>query len=100
MSEPGSAFYFDLAAPEAYLVAERILQVMPVATPWVPVLDAGLPGGGAFEGFRCAAERDIAMQAVERTAAERGLQPVRWPEPLPFDSVLQVVGKLTAVVVP
>ena len=86
MSEPGPAFFFDLAAPEAYLVAERILQVMPVATPWVPVLDAGLPGGRTFEGFRCAEERDIAMQAVERAAAERGLQPVRWPEPLPFDS--------------
>jgi 2-hydroxychromene-2-carboxylate isomerase len=82
----GPAFYFDLAAPEAYLVAERIMQVMPVATPWVPVLDRDLPGGGAFEGFRCAQERDIAMEAVERAAAARGLQPLRWPDPLPFDS--------------
>jgi 2-hydroxychromene-2-carboxylate isomerase len=86
VSDAGPAFYFDLASPEAYLAAERILQVMPVATPWVPVLEAGLPGGGAFEGFRCAEERDIAMARVERTAAARGLQPVRWPDPLPFDS--------------
>jgi 2-hydroxychromene-2-carboxylate isomerase len=87
VSDAGSAFYFDLASPEAYLAAERILQLMPVATPWVPVLERDLPGGGAFEGFRCAEERDIALQAVERRAAERGLQAVRWPDPLPFDSV-------------
>jgi 2-hydroxychromene-2-carboxylate isomerase len=86
VSDAGSAFYFDLASPEAYLAAERILQLMPVAIPWVPVLERDLPGGGAFEGFRCAEERDIALQAVERRAAERGLQPVRWPDPLPFDS--------------
>ena len=85
MTDAGPAFYFDLAAPEAYLVAERILQAMPVATTWVPVLDRDLPGGGMFEGFRCAQERDIAMETVERAAA-RGLQPLRWPNPLPFDS--------------
>ena len=86
MSDAAAAFYFDLAAPEAYLVAERILQVMPVATAWVPVLDRDLPGGGAFEGFRCAHEHDIAIEAVERAAAAHGLQPLRWPDPLPFDS--------------
>jgi 2-hydroxychromene-2-carboxylate isomerase len=86
VSRTAPAFYFDLASPEAYLVAERVLQVMPVATPWVPVLERDLPGGGAFEGFRCAEERDIAMQGIERVASARGLQPVRWPEPLPFDS--------------
>jgi 2-hydroxychromene-2-carboxylate isomerase len=86
VTDAGPAFYFDLAAPEAYLVAERILQAMPVATPWVPVLDRDLPGGSTFEGFRCADERDIAMEALERAAAAHGLQPIRWPDPLPFDS--------------
>ena len=62
-----------------------------------PATDAGGhpvgPGPGArpagrrrVRGFRCAEERDIALQLVERRAAERGLQPVRWPDPLPFDS--------------
>jgi 2-hydroxychromene-2-carboxylate isomerase len=86
VTDAGPAFYFDLAAPEAYLVAERILQAMPVATLWVPVLDRDLPGGSTFEGFRCADERDIAMEALERAAAAHGLQPIRWPDPLPFDS--------------
>jgi 2-hydroxychromene-2-carboxylate isomerase len=86
VTDAGPAFYFDLAAPEAYLVAERILQAMPVATPWVPVLDRDLPGGSTFEGFRCADERDIAMEALERAAGAHGLQPIRWPDPLPFDS--------------
>jgi 2-hydroxychromene-2-carboxylate isomerase len=86
VTDAGPAFYFDLAAPEAYLAAERILQAMPVATPWVPVLDRDLPGGSTFEGFRCADERDIAMEALERAAAAHGLQPIRWPDPLPFDS--------------
>ena len=34
---------------------------MPVAVEWVPVHAAGLPGGGPFEAFRCAEERDIAL---------------------------------------
>ena len=80
------AFYLDLGSPEAYLSAERVLQVMPVAVEWVPVHAAGLPGGDPFGAFRCAEERDIALARVERTAARRGLQPVRWPDPFPFDS--------------
>jgi 2-hydroxychromene-2-carboxylate isomerase len=80
-------FCFDLASPEAYLSAERILPLMPVAVEWVPVLADGLgAGGGRFGAFRCAEERDIALGEIERAAAARALQPVRWPEPFPFDS--------------
>ncbi len=75
------AFYFDLGNPEAYLAAERVLQVMPVATPWVPVLERDLAprasGAAAFD-------RDDFVMRAER----EGLQPVRWPEPFPFDSEL------------
>jgi 2-hydroxychromene-2-carboxylate isomerase len=88
VSGEAPAFYFDLGSPEAYLVAERILQVMPVATEWVPVLARDLPGGDVFDGFRCADDREIALQRIERAAAGRGLQPVRWPDPFPFDSEL------------
>ena len=68
---PTPAFYFDLASPEAYLSAERILQTMPVAVEWVPVRIAAAP---------------VDVDRLEATARERGLQPLRWPEPFPFDS--------------
>ena len=78
-------FYFDLASPACWLVAERILQVMPVATEWVPV---HLPVLGEGDGFRCAEEEQIWRMSVERRAAELGLQSVRWPARVPFDSEL------------
>jgi 2-hydroxychromene-2-carboxylate isomerase len=81
------AFYFDLASPEAYLAAERILPLMAVPCEWVPVLASELPGAETWQAFRCAEERDIALAQVERVAAERGLQPLRWPDPFPFDSL-------------
>jgi len=72
----GPAFYFDLGSPEAYLTAERVLQVMPVATPWVPVLERDLgPAAGTVD------RDDFAARA-----AGAGLQPVRWPDAFPFDS--------------
>jgi 2-hydroxychromene-2-carboxylate isomerase len=82
----GPAFYFDLGSPDAYLLAERVLQAMPVATEWIPVLAAGLPGAESFDAFRCAQERDIVLDGFRAAAERRGLQPLRWPEPFPFDS--------------
>jgi 2-hydroxychromene-2-carboxylate isomerase len=84
----GPAFYFDLASPEAYLAAERVLQLMPVATEWVPVLASALPAPESWDSFRCAEERSIALGRIERAAAQRGMQPLRWPEPFPFDSAM------------
>src|SRR5918911_2501907 len=80
------AFFFDLASPAAYIAAERALQDHP-GVEWVPVLARELPGAETWESFRCAEERDIALAQVERAAAERGLQALRWPEPFPFDSL-------------
>src|SRR3954470_1287689 len=82
----GPAFYFDLGNPHAYLVAERVLQTMPVATEWIPVLAASLPGAESHDAFRCAEERNIVLGEFVEAAARRGLQPLRWPEPFPFDS--------------
>lgn len=72
----GPAFYFDYAAPDAYLAAERILSLMPVPCEWKPVRATALADGLPA----------IDRATVEATAAARGLQPVRWPDPLPFDS--------------
>jgi 2-hydroxychromene-2-carboxylate isomerase len=82
----GPAFYFDLAVPECYLVAERILQTLPVACVWRPILATELPGGLGFGGWRCAEEREIELAQFELEAARQGLQPVRWPAELPVDS--------------
>jgi 2-hydroxychromene-2-carboxylate isomerase len=70
------AFFFDLASPAAYLAAERALQVLP-GVEWVPVLARELPGPA----------RAVAADEIERAAAEHGLQPLRWPDPFPFDSL-------------
>lgn len=88
MSAPDAAFYFDLGSPLAYLASERVLQAMPVACEWQPVLARELPAGETFEGFRCRDDEEIFRMEVERRARELGLQPLRWPEPFPFDSVL------------
>jgi 2-hydroxychromene-2-carboxylate isomerase len=86
MDEPDAVFYFDLASPPAYLVAERVLATMPVATEWQPVLARELPGAESFSAFRCRQEEDIFRLELERRAAALDLQELRWPEPFPFDS--------------
>ena len=82
----GPAFYFDLGSPDAYLLAERVLETMPVATEWIPVLAGELPGAETYDAFRCQQERDIVLGDFAAAAARRGLQPLRWPDPFPFDS--------------
>ncbi|HXB17157.1 MAG TPA: DsbA family protein [Solirubrobacteraceae bacterium] len=90
MPAASNAFYFDLASPLAYLAAEQALSVFAGAAPveWQPVLAAELPGGETFEGARWETESAVTREEVERRAAALGLQPVRWPEPFPFDSTV------------
>jgi 2-hydroxychromene-2-carboxylate isomerase len=76
------AFYYDFASPEAYLAAERVLALLPFAAEWIPIRSPR----AWDDGFRCAEERTIAESAIERTAAARTLQAVRWPPA--FDSEL------------
>jgi 2-hydroxychromene-2-carboxylate isomerase len=81
-----AAFYFDLASPLAYLAAERVLHVLPGPAEWQPVFARGLPGAESFEGFRCEQDEQAFRENVARHADAQGLQPLRWPEPFPFDS--------------
>lgn len=67
-------FYFSFEEPEAYLAAERVLRAVPGPCQWTPVRVAT-----DGQAFRCAEEQEIARERIERTAAERGLQPLRWP---------------------
>jgi 2-hydroxychromene-2-carboxylate isomerase len=80
-------FLYDIANPDAYLAAERVLHELPEVPEWVPVHGARLAGGlpGAW---RCADEELIYREELERRAARQGLQPLRWPDPFPFDSEL------------
>jgi 2-hydroxychromene-2-carboxylate isomerase len=76
------AFYFDLSSPEAWLAAERVLQVVPAPCEWIPV---SMP----FEpAWRCAEEGLAYREDIERRAAALELPEIRWPDDLPFDSDL------------
>ena len=86
-----AAFYFDLATPLAYLAAEQALTAFSEArqpVEWIPVSVDALPGGETFEAPRCQTEAEIVREEIERRARELGLQPLRWPDPFPFDSAL------------
>lgn len=69
---PHPVLYLDIGHPESLLAAERALQVMPVATEWIPV-HLGPP-------------EEIDFDALGRTAAARGLQPLKAPGRVPFDA--------------
>lgn len=88
MSAPDCAFYFDLASPLAYFAAERVLHTLPFPAEWQPVLAHELPAAESFEAFRCQTELDIFRMEIARRAEQLGLQPLRWPDPFPFDSEL------------
>jgi len=63
-------FYYDLGSPQCYLVAETIMTALPVVPEWEPVLASQIASGGLEPPDRA---------AIERRAAELGLQPMRWP---------------------
>lgn len=86
------AFYYDFRDPWSYLAAERVLHTLPVATPWVPIDASRLPGPHAWDGFRCEADVDAHRERIEQVARERGLQPMRWPVEVPFDSRLALLA--------
>ena len=53
----------------------------------MPVRAAALPARRFAPALR--EEREVFREEVERRAAALGLQPLRWPEPFPFDSALR-----------
>ena len=84
-----ATFYFDLASPDSYIAAERVLSVLPGPAAWTPVAAGGLADAGA--GSRDPERWWIegrARERLERRARELGLQELRWPDPFPFDSTL------------
>ena len=87
MSALRPIFYYDLGSPYAYLAAERVNQVLPVVPIWQPILLGGIwrvTGGGSWS---LTERREEGMAQVERRAAQYGLQPIRWPEEWPNDTL-------------
>jgi 2-hydroxychromene-2-carboxylate isomerase len=79
-AERPAAFYYDLASPDAYLAAERVVDVLGAVPEFVPVRMGGP------EGFRCAEEEAIYRAEIERRAATYGLLPLVWPPALAPDT--------------
>ncbi|MGO9959313.1 MAG: hypothetical protein ACLP50_25635 [Solirubrobacteraceae bacterium] len=69
-------FYYDLASPGCYLVAERIMSELPVVPEWEPVLAAQL-------GWE---EPAPDPDELARTVAAHGLQALRLPASWPPDT--------------
>jgi 2-hydroxychromene-2-carboxylate isomerase len=85
------AFYFDLGSPYSYLAAERISRLFSdaeLAQPeWVPVLLGGLFSRFERGSWSQTPARDDGMREVERRAEVYGLQPIRWPDPWPGNTL-------------
>jgi 2-hydroxychromene-2-carboxylate isomerase len=79
-------FYYDLNSPYAWLSAERTGD----AAEWVPVLVGAIFAAKDRVSWGVTPERAAGQAEVERRARERGLPPVRWPEPWPNNG-LQVM---------
>lgn len=89
--EPASAFYFDLGSPYAYLAAERISGLFTDAglpqPEWRPILLGGLFKRFDRDSWMNGSGREEGMREVERRAEAYGLQPIRWPEPCPANTL-------------
>ena len=84
-------FFFDLGSPYAYLAAERVNAVFAseLGEPpeWQPVLLGGLFKRFGRDSWANGPGRADGLAEVERRAAERGLPPLRWPEPFPGNTL-------------
>ena len=89
--EPDVAFYFDLGSPYAYLSAERISRLFAdsgLAQPeWKPVLLGGLFARFERGSWALTDVREEGMREVERRAQAQALQPIRWPDPFPANTL-------------
>ena len=83
---PSATFYLDVGSPFAYLAAERIDTLFPAdALAWQPVSLGALfkTNGRSSWALGDPERRRDGMAEVERRTVERGLPPVRWPDPWP-----------------
>lgn len=84
----GAAFLYDVGSPYAWLAAERVDALMPVAVEWRPVLLGGIFRAVGRSSWARTERRAEGIAEVERRARERGLPAVRWPAEWPNDGLL------------
>jgi 2-hydroxychromene-2-carboxylate isomerase len=82
-----AVFYFDLGSPYAYLAAERVNSLFPEPPIWQPILLGGLFKRFGRRSWAETGDRSAGMAEVERRAEERGLPPLRWPDPWPGNTL-------------
>jgi 2-hydroxychromene-2-carboxylate isomerase len=75
-------FFYDLASPDCYLAAERVMSELAVVPEWEPVLGTQI-GAGWPEPDR---------ERIVREAIDAELQPLRWPASWPLDSRLAMLA--------
>ncbi len=91
MTAPRATFYFDLGSPYAYLSAERISRLFADAEleqpEWQPILLGGLFARFDRGSWARTDAREEGMREVERRAQAIGIQPIRWPDPWPGNTL-------------
>jgi 2-hydroxychromene-2-carboxylate isomerase len=84
-------FYFDLASPYSYLAAERVTGLFEEAgleqPRWRPILFGALIQELGRTPWGLGPDRDEHFAEIERRAADYGLPPLAWPDPLPANSL-------------
>jgi 2-hydroxychromene-2-carboxylate isomerase len=80
-------FYYDLGSPYAYLAAERIHALFDEPPVWQPVLLGGIWKVTGGRSWATTDKRAEGMAEVERRAQRYALQPLRWPEGWPNDTL-------------
>jgi 2-hydroxychromene-2-carboxylate isomerase len=86
-----TTFYFDLGSPYAYLSAERISRLFSDAElpqpEWQPILLGGLFARFDRGSWAQTEAREEGMRDIERRAEAMGIQPIRWPDPWPGNTL-------------
>ena len=86
-----TTFYFDLGSPYAYLSAERISRLFSDAElpqpEWQPILLGGLFARFDRGSWAQTEMREEGMREIEGRAEAMGIQPIRWPDPWPGNTL-------------
>jgi 2-hydroxychromene-2-carboxylate isomerase len=89
--ERSSAFYYDLGSPYAYLAAERVSRLFADAEltqpEWRPILLGALFKRFDRSSWMLGSSRGAGIREVELRARGYGLQPMRWPDPCPANTL-------------